>query len=104
MKKIYNKLVRDKIPQICKSKGQQPTIKILNTNEYLFELNKKLKEEVLEYLQSGEVEELADTYEVLLAILKAKEVNLKDFEEIRLKKVEKRGAFENKVFLESVEE
>ena len=104
MKKIYNKLVRDKIPEICLLKGQKPTTRILNEREYIEELNKKLKEEIEEYLQSEEVEELADTYEVLLAILKAKKVNKDEFEKIRLNKVKKRGSFDNKIFLESVEE
>ena len=104
MKKGYNKLVRDKIAQIIESKGGKANTKILNSEEYLVELNKKLQEEVKEYLESGEVEELADIQEVLLALVKAKGKTIKDFEDIRLNKVEKRGAFEDKLFLIDVEE
>ena len=63
-----------------------------------------MQEEVKEYLESGEVEELADIQEVLLALVKAKGKTIKDFEDIRLNKVEKRGAFEDKLFLIDVEE
>lgn len=104
MKKLYNKLVRDKIPQIIENKGQKANTKILSNEEYLNELNKKLQEEVKEYLLSEEVEELADIQEVLLALVKIKGVELKEFESIRFNKVEKRGAFENKIFLIDVEE
>ena len=98
--KEYNKLVRDKIPEIMIGKGCKPVTRILNNEEYILELNKKLLEEVNEYLESGEVLELADITEVLLAILKVKGLSFKEFERIRLDKVDKRGAFEEKIFLE----
>ena len=105
MEKFYNKLVRDKIPDIIDSKpNQKCKTKILTNEEYLFELNKKLQEEVKEYLESEEVEELADIEEVLRAILDAKNVSFEQFESTRLSKIEKRGAFKNKIYLESVDE
>ena len=105
MIKTYNKLVRDKIPEIIESKpNKKCKTKILTDDEYLLALNKKLQEELKEYLESGEVEELADLQEVLLAILKVKNVSLEEFESIRLAKVDKRGAFDSKIFLEEVDE
>jgi len=101
--KIYNKLVRDKIPDIMKENNAKPVIRILNDKEYLEELNKKLQEEVYEYLDSGEVEELADIEEVLLAILSTKKVTKEEFDCIRINKVLKRGAFSKKIFLEREE-
>jgi len=101
--KIYNKLVRDIIPEIMTQNGAKPVIRILSDEEYLKELNKKLQEELNEYLQDGNVEELADLEEVLLAILKVKEVTKEEFDNIRIKKVNKRGAFDKKIFLESEE-
>lgn len=102
--KIYNKLVRDKIPEIIEeNEGVAPKTRILNNEEYLKELNKKLQEELKEYLERGEIEELADLEEVLLAILDAKQVSYHDFQQLRLKKVEKRGSFKERIFLESVE-
>ena len=60
--------------------------------------------ELNEYLSSGEIEELADLEEVLRAILDAKNTSYQDFEQIRQNKVNKRGAFKDKIFLESVDE
>ena len=101
--KTYNKLVRDKIPEIMINNGAKPVIRILNEDEYKSELNKKLLEEVNEYLESGSVEEIADIEEVLLALLNLKGVSLEEFEIIRTEKVLKRGAFNKKIFLEMEE-
>ena len=98
--KIYNKLVRDNIEEIMISKGAKPVTRILSDEEYLTELNKKLLEEVNEYLDSGEVEELADIKEVFLAIIEVKQISNDNLEEIRLNKVKKRGAFKKRLFLE----
>ena len=103
--KIFNKLVRDKIPDIIKEKDNKTcTTEILDDDKYLEELNRKLQEELKEYLESGEVEELADLEEVLRAILKAKKVDYNNFEKIRKDKVEKRGAFDKKIFLISTDD
>lgn len=103
--KVYNKLVRDKIPEIINGdNGCTCNTRILNDEEYLIELNRKLQEELKEYLESGEVEELADMEEVLRAILDVKKVSYEGFENIRNKKVEKRGAFKDKIFLIDVTE
>lgn len=102
--KVYNKLVRDKIPEIIIADNCTPTTKILSNEEYLKELNTKLKEELEEYLESGSVEELADMMEVMLGILDSKDVSFNEFEEVRKQKVLKRGAFKNRIYLEKVEE
>lgn len=101
--KIYNKLVRDNIPEIMIKNGANPVTRILTDEEYLEELNKKLSEEVKEYLESGETEELADIEEVILAILNTKGLSRNNLEEIRKEKASKRGAFDNKIFLEREE-
>ena len=101
----YHKLVRDKIPQIIKkNEGRSCKTRILNNEEYLIELNKKIQEELAEYLESGEIEELADLEEVLRAILDSKGVSYEEFESIRLEKVNKRGAFKDRIYLEGLEE
>ena len=99
---IYNKLVRDKIPEIINSKNSKAVIKKLDDNEYIKELNEKLQEEVKEYLEDNNAEELADIVEVIYAILDFKNIDKKDFEEIRKEKVNKRGAFKERIFLEKV--
>ncbi len=103
--KIYNKLVRDKIPEIIKNNGSKTVnIKILSDEEYLKALNEKLVEELNKYLSSEDIEELADLEEVLRAILDLKNISNSQFEDIRNCKAEKRGTFKDKIFLESVDE
>ncbi len=98
--KIYNKLVRDKIPEIINNDNRVAVTRVLDNEEFLKELNTKLQEEVKEYLEDNNVEELADIVEVIYGILDSKNVSIEDFEKVRLEKVNKRGAFKQRVFLE----
>ncbi len=101
--KEYNKLIRDKIPEIIANDGnRKPIIRTLDDEEYKKELDKKLQEEMKEYLEDDNAEELADLVEVIYAILDNKKISLEEFETIRKNKVEKRGAFKEKLFLEKV--
>lgn len=100
----YNKLVRDKIPEIISNNGENPKIRILDNIEYKKELDRKLLEEVNEYLKDDNIEELADVEEVLLAILSYKDTSIEEFEKIRKEKEDKRGAFEKRIYLEKVED
>ena len=101
--KVYNKLVRDNIIDIIEADGRVAKYRILDNNEYRKELNKKLQEEVNEYLEDNNVEELADIVEVIYGILNSMDVSIADFEKIRTDKSIKRGAFEKKIFLEEAE-
>lgn len=101
--KVYNKLVRDRIPEIIKSEGRNVKTKILNDEEYRCELNKKLQEEVKEYIEDNNIEELADIVEVIYGILNSMDVSIEEFEKVRKAKAEKRGALKEKIFLEEAE-
>jgi predicted RNase H-like nuclease/predicted house-cleaning noncanonical NTP pyrophosphatase (MazG superfamily) len=100
--KVYNKLIRDKIPQIIEQSGKKAMIEKVSGAEYLDLLNAKLGEELQEYLDSQSVEELADLVEVVYAILDYKGVSRQQFEGIRKQKVEERGAFRDKLLLKEV--
>ena len=100
----YDKLVRDKIPEIIKGKGLIPTTHIADNAEYAKKLNKKLEEEIKEYLEDENKEELADVMEVINAILTLKGWDKDEIEEIRKSKIENRGGFEKKIILEHIEE
>ena len=100
----YNKLVRDNIPNIIIENGEKPITRVLTDEEYIRELNIKIEEEVKEYLLDFSVEELADIEEVIRAILDYKNVSYEEFENVRLNKVNKRGAFKERIFLERVED
>lgn len=101
--KNWNKLVRDKIPEIIKSNGEKAVTRSLSDEEYIIELNKKLLEEVNEYLKDDTAEEIADILEVIRAIINFKNITYEEVEEIRIKKLEKRGGFKEKIFLEYTE-
>ena len=101
----YNKLVRDKIPEEINSEpGRKCKYRILNDTEYLKELNKKVLEEANEFIEENSIEELGDLMEVINAIMKLKGYNMKDIERVMKAKEEKKGAFNNKIFLEYVDE
>lgn len=105
MEKTYNKLVRDNIPNIIKNNGEDPITRILTNEEYKQELEKKLYEEYQEVLESsGEdrIEELADMLEVIKALAKLENKDLDDIINIANQKNNKRGAFNDKIFLEKV--
>ena len=100
----YGKLVRNKIIDIIFANGEKPIYHTLSDEEYLKELHKKLLEEANEFIEEDSPEELADLLEVVYAIAKHKNINMDEVEKERVKKREKRGGFEDKIYLEGVEE
>ncbi len=99
----YNKLVRDRIPEIIENSGKTAYTHILNNDEYILELDRKLNEECAEYQADKSIEELADILEVMYAIVEARGYSVSELEKIRKEKAEKRGWFKNRIFLEKVD-
>lgn len=95
----YHKAIRDKIPEIIKKDGFSCNVEKMNDEQYLPEMEKKLFEEVTEYQNDKNPEELADILEVIYKIAKLRGISKEQLEKIRIDKVEKRGAFENNLFL-----
>lgn len=102
--KIYNKLVRDKIPQIIQNDGKKYWSRILSDEEHLEELLKKLGEELEELKEARSIEELADVKEIVHALADALGVSQEELEKVRIDKAKKRGGFRDKIFLEKVED
>lgn len=104
MEKIYNKLVRDNIPNIIEKDGEIPVTRILSDNEYRIELYKKLLEECNELVSAKTsddiIEEASDVFEVLSAISELEGRNIDKVIETSNKKKSKRGGFTKKIFLE----
>jgi len=102
-KVFYNKLVRDKIPEIIESNSDVCKTRILDDEEFQIELNKKLVEEANEVLNSPKEklsDELADVLEIINTLADSNGLTVKEIEEIRKNKKEKRGGFDKKLFLE----
>lgn len=106
--KIYNKLVRDNIPQIIVKSGKTFKIKILEEKEFLLELKKKLVEESNELLKTTSkedmIKELADIYEVLDYILIEHKIDLLEVKKKRIQKNMTNGGFDERIYLEYVKE
>lgn len=99
MVKKYNKLVRDNVLSIIEKENKKYSYRILSDEEYLEKLYAKLNEEHQEFNENNSIEELADMQEVIDAIVKAKGLTNKQFEEIKNTKAEKNGKFEKKIML-----
>ena len=100
--KVYNKLVRDKIPEIIEKSGKTCTIETLTDEKYIAMLDAKLAEELAEYQESKSLEELADLLEVMGAVVKARGYSWDELTEVRKNKREARGGFEKKILLKEV--
>jgi predicted house-cleaning noncanonical NTP pyrophosphatase (MazG superfamily) len=100
--KEYNKLIRDKIPEIIEASNKTFTTHIASSEEYWTKLREKLTEEVNEFLDDENPKELADILEVIYAICDEKGISKDKLEAMRKEKSEKRGAFIEKIILEKV--
>jgi predicted house-cleaning noncanonical NTP pyrophosphatase (MazG superfamily) len=98
------KLVRDKIPEIIRKSGKTPVIRNLNDQNYREELGKKLKEEVEEFLEAHDPEELADILEVIYGFAENMRKDFQEIEAIRKNKLEERGSFSKRIYLETVKD
>ncbi|MBS0656326.1 MAG: nucleoside triphosphate pyrophosphohydrolase [Verrucomicrobia bacterium] len=97
------KLVRDLIPQIIpQEKMHLFRFTEVSENEYANLLKQKLREEIDEYLEAENLEELADVYEVLEAIIKAKKFDVESLKNVQIDKRLKRGGFEKRLLMEEV--
>lgn len=97
--KIYNKLVRDRIPQIIEESGRKCDIEIVPKEEHAKLLEEKLKEEVNEFLEDKNLEELADVMEVLFGLAQSLGYSEDDLMEKRLAKRNERGGFKDGIKL-----
>ena len=102
--KTYHKLVRDNIPAIIQASGATCETEILNDTDYLRLLDAKLEEELAEYRQDPNIEELADLLEVIYACAAARGYSQEELETVRAQKAAERGGFGEKILLKTVTE
>lgn len=101
-KHIYNKLVRDRIPEIINIAGKACITELLSETDYICMLDAKLDEELAEYHRDQSIEELADLLEVIRAIVVARGSSIDELENIRAEKAKLRGGFEKRILLKEV--
>ena len=105
MKRIeHNKIVRDRIPEIIEKNGQRAVCRVPEKEEIIRGLEGKLTEELSEYLEDHSLEEMADLLEVMHGVLHHRGVSWEELERIRLEKREKRGGFQQGIYLIATEE
>jgi len=101
--KTYNKLVRDKIPNIIKNDGVKPKFHVADDKEYTSKLNEKLLEEVQELIEKPCAEEIADVLEVVEAIARLHGISLDAIKSEKITKKSLRGGFNKKIILDSTD-
>ncbi len=105
MKKIvkYNKLIRDRIPEIIKEAGWIPTIRTLRKSEFLDTVKKKIREEAKELIRAksekGIMDEIVDIQELVDVLIKEVGMTKPKIEKLQIAKRTKRGGFKKRLFL-----
>ena len=100
---LYNKLVRDKIPEIIAQQGESANIRILSDKAYTAALEQKLDEETAELHKEKNLEEVADILEVVYALADDLGYTKEDLLQVYNQKHEKRGGFQSRIILISKE-
>ena len=100
----YNKLVRDRIPEIIQANGEVPVTHIADDPEYWEMLCEKLREEAGEFFDQPSIEELADVQEVIFALCQYIGCDRDELERVRKEKAEQRGRFQDRIILEETHE
>jgi predicted house-cleaning noncanonical NTP pyrophosphatase (MazG superfamily)/uncharacterized cupin superfamily protein len=99
MEENSSKVIRDRIPEIIRLSGRKCVVNELSDFSFLPELEKKLKEELKEYLESKKLEELADLLEIIYRIAELRGSSKDGLDALRLRKKEENGGFEKNLFL-----
>ena len=99
----YNKLIRDRIPELIANEGKRCKTRVLSRSELQKHLIAKLREEVAEFEREPNLEEIADIVEVLRALANELGSDMNDLEQVRIEKYNKHGGFEKRLFLEYVD-
>jgi predicted house-cleaning noncanonical NTP pyrophosphatase (MazG superfamily) len=101
--KQYNKLVRDKIPDILKGNKVKFKSHTANKKEYLDKLYEKLIEEFEEFKAKPSIDEFGDMLEVLESIGKYYNFDLMEIKMRKKLKKDTNGGFEKKIILDEAD-
>lgn len=101
--KIYNKLVRDKIPEVLQNLGKKYSCHIADDEEFLLRLKDKMVEELQELYDDPCSEEMADVLEVLYTIAREMNLDIAEVYKAMSKKGKAKGRFRERIILEKVD-
>lgn len=99
---LYDKLIRDKIPEIIKNAGKEYEIHKADKKEYIDKLLLKVKEELAEFKEEPSIAEMADLFEVLDAIIDYYDFDKEQIKDYQVKKRKERGGFKKQLILDKV--
>jgi len=106
--KKYNKLIRDKIPEVIEDSGKSYKIRKLDDREYLEKVKEKIIEETNELVESKSrvdiINEIADVYEIIEALMDIKKITPSEVSKVKENKKVSRGAFDKKLLLIEVDD
>ena len=101
--KGYNKLIRDRIPEIIENAGEKPRFITLSREAYFKEIQIKILEEAKELIEAKTtkeaVDEIVDIQELIDTLLKELGITKFEFWELQRRKNKKRGGFKKRLFL-----
>ena len=98
----WNKLVRDRIPEIIKGTGKLPISRTLNDEEFVAALKLKLVQETSELILAEGLDiagEIADVLEVVSALCDTLGISQQEIDKVRSSKAKARGTFRDRVYL-----
>jgi predicted house-cleaning noncanonical NTP pyrophosphatase (MazG superfamily) len=111
MRITYNKLVRDRIPEILKAEGKKCSVQVMPEDQFRLALARKLVEESEEAAavalagdRAGLIKELADIYEVIDGLMASQAIERAEVLDVQGRRRRERGAFNDRLWLEWVEE
>ncbi|MFC0189309.1 MazG-like family protein [Fictibacillus aquaticus] len=100
---VFNKLVRDKIPELIEQAGKKGTFRILGKEEFKSELMKKLIDEAKDFQydndQENIIDSLAEILETVYTMAESCGIMKEELEEKRNVRIQSRGAFAQRLFL-----
>ncbi|MFW5736780.1 MAG: phosphoribosyl-ATP pyrophosphohydrolase [Halanaerobium sp.] len=99
---LYDKLIRDKIPEIIENAGKEYEIHKADQEEYIAKLLLKVEEELAEFKEEPSIAELADLFEVLDAVIDYYDFEREEIKNYQENKRKERGAFKKKLILDKV--
>ena len=99
---LYNKLIRDRIPEIIENAGKEYELHQADQKEYIEKLLLKVEEELKEFKEEPSIAEMADLFEVLDAVIDHYNFDKQEIKDYQENKRKERGGFEKQLILDKV--